>query len=74
MRYNQSEKTEIIRMVEDSQLSVKRTLWELDVPRSTFYSWYKRYQENGIDGLTDHWNGPRRFWNRIPDTERKKVV
>ena len=74
MRYNQSEKTEIIRMVEDSQLSVKRTLWELDVPRSTFYSWYKRYQENGIDGLTDHWNGPRRFWNRIPNTERKKVV
>jgi putative transposase len=74
MRYNQSEKTEIIRMVEDSQLSVKRTLWELDVPRSTFYSWYKRYQENGIDGLTGHWNGPRRFWNRIPDTERKKVV
>jgi len=74
MRYNQSEKTEIIRMVEDSQLSVKRTLRELDVPRSTFYSWYKRYQENGIDGLSDHWNGPRRFWNRIPDTERKKVV
>jgi len=74
MRYNQSEKTEIIRMVEDSQLSVKRTLRELDVPRSTFYSWYKRYQENGIDGLSDHWSGPRRFWNRIPDTERKKVV
>ena len=74
MRYNQSEKTEIIRMVEDSQLSVKRTLRELDVPRSTFYRWYKNYVENGIDGLKDHWNGPRRFWNRIPDTEKEKVV
>lgn len=74
MRYNQSEKTEIIRMVEDSQLPVKKTLEELDVPRSTFYSWYQRYQEDGIDGLTDRMNGPRRFWNRIPGSEREKVV
>ncbi len=74
MRYNQSEKTEIIRMVEDSQLPVKKTLEELDVPRSTFYSWYQRYQEAGIDGLTDRMNGPRRFWNRIPSSERERVV
>jgi transposase-like protein len=74
MRNNQSEKTEIIRMVAESQLSVKRTFEELDVPRSTFYSWYKNYQKNGIDGLKDHWNGAKRFWNRIPDTEKEKVV
>jgi transposase-like protein len=37
MRFSQAEKMEIIRLVQDSELSVKRTLEELDVPvhRST---------------------------------------
>ena len=42
-RYTQAEKLEIIRMVEESELLVKQTLIELDVPRSTFYDWYRRY-------------------------------
>jgi transposase-like protein len=50
MRYTQSEKMEIMRLVRGSQLGVKRTLEELDVPRSSFYRWYKRYQEEGYDG------------------------
>ena len=74
MRYSQSEKMEIIRTVEDSELSVRRTLIELDVPRSTFYSWYRNYLGYGYDGLADHRPGPRRFWNRIPDCEKEKVV
>jgi len=36
MRYSQAEKMEIIRLVEDSDLAVKRTLEELEVPRSSF--------------------------------------
>jgi len=51
MKYSQSEKMEIIRMVEGSNLSVKKTLEQMDVPRSSFYVWYKRYQEDGYDGL-----------------------
>ena len=39
MRYSQAEKMEIIRMVEGSDLSVVRTLRELDVNRSSFYEW-----------------------------------
>lgn len=74
MRYSQSEKLEIIRLVEESILPVKRTLEELDVPRSTFYDWYRRYASEGIEGLEDRQSGPRRFWNRIPDAEREKVV
>ena len=42
-RYSQAEKMEIIQMVEQSELSVKQTLVELEVPRSTFYDWYRRY-------------------------------
>ena len=74
MRYSQSEKMEIIRMVEESDLPVKRTLQELDVPKSTFYGWYHRYEAHGFDGLKDKSSGPNRFWNRIPDAEREKVV
>jgi hypothetical protein len=38
-------------MVEQSNLGVKKTLEEMDVPRSSFYEWYKRYQEEGYEGL-----------------------
>ncbi len=74
MRYTQAEKMEIIRLVEESDLPVKRTLEELDVPRSTFYRWYDRYQQAGYEGLADRQPGPRQFWNRIPDTVREHVV
>jgi transposase-like protein len=62
MRYSQSEKMEIIRLVENSQLSVKRTLEELDVNRSSFYNWYGRYAEEGYEGLANREPNPRRFW------------
>lgn len=74
MRCSQAERMEIIRLVEESELPVKQTLEELDVPRSTFYRWYKRYEEEGYDGLADHKPNPRQFWNRIPDEVRDHVV
>ena len=74
MRYSTAEKLEIIRLVERSNLSIKATLAELGVSRSTFYRWYLRYQDQGPDGLSDHKAGPRRFWNRIPQTVREQVV
>ena len=52
MRHSQSEKMEIIRVVENSSLGVKRTLVELDINRSTFYDWYRRYLADGPEGLT----------------------
>ena len=73
MRYTQSEKYEIIRIEEGSQLPVKQTLRELDIPSSTFYDWYGRYHENGLDGLADAEPHTKRFWNRIPDEERERV-
>jgi putative transposase len=74
MRYSQAEKLEIIRLVEESELPLKRTLDELEVPRSTFYRWYDRYQAAGYDGLADQKPGPQQFWNRIPDSVRQQVV
>lgn len=74
MRYTQAEKYEIIRSVEESDLPAKRTLMELDVPKSTFYDWYRRYLNDGYDGLKDRSIGPKRFWNKIPDEVKQEVV
>ena len=40
MRYPAAEKLEIIRLVEESRLPVRRTLERLGIPRATFYRWY----------------------------------
>ena len=48
MRYSASEKYEIIRLVEGACLSVRKTLRQLDIHKSTFYNWLKRYQEHGM--------------------------
>jgi putative transposase len=74
MRYRQTEKMEVIRLVEGSALPVSRTLRELDIPRSTFYRWYRSYEESGYDGLATRAGQKRRFWNRIPDVERERVA
>jgi transposase InsO family protein len=74
MRHTAAEKMEIIRLVEGSELPVKRTLQELNVARSSFYRWYRAYREHGLDGLTNRTPSQQRFWNRIPEAERRKVV
>ncbi len=74
MRYTAAEKMEIIHMVEDSDLSVNRTLAELDVSSSSFYEWYRRYRADGYDGLVMRKPNARKFWNRIPEAEKEQVV
>jgi len=74
MRYTQAEKMEIIRTVEESEIGVKGTLSELEVNRSTFYQWYRRYEQDGYDGLASKKPNPKKFWNRIPEVEKKQVV
>jgi len=48
MRFSASEKLEIIRLVEGSDLPVKLTLDQLGIPRSTFYDWYGRFNDYTI--------------------------
>jgi len=74
IRRDEAEKSEIIPIEEHSTLPVKKTLDELQVPRSTFYRWYKLYQEEGKDGLIDHRPNPSQIWNRIPKEVRQQVV
>ena len=74
MRYPAEEKLEIIRLVEQSHLPSKQTLDRLGIPRSTFYLWYDKYTEGGVDALTDKAPMPARVWNKIPDDVREQIV
>ncbi len=74
MRFTASEKLEIIRLAEGSDLPVKLTLTQLNIPKSTFYDWYGRYQEKGFDGLQPRVDPERKQWNQIPEHEREEVV
>jgi transposase InsO family protein len=74
MRYSASEKYEIIRLVEDSSLSIRQTLRRLDIHRSTFYNWLQRYQDNGVDGLEDRKPTSTVVWNQIPQDHRAAII
>lgn len=74
MRYSPSEKLEIIRIVENSELSVRKTLRELGIHRSTFYNWYRQYLEDGMEGLGPKKPKARCFWNKIPEEVKEQVV
>ncbi len=68
--------------MERSELSIHKTMEELDVRRSTIsrndtgavYRWYQRYRKERLDGLNHLKPRPRRFWNRIPDIVCDQVV
>lgn len=70
----QAEKMEIITLVEQSSLSVKATLRELGINRSTFYKWYKQYVEGGYDGLAPQQPQRRGYWNQLPPQHQQHVV
>src|SRR6202049_197684 len=74
MRYSASEKFEIIELVEQSSLPIRRTLAPIGIPRSTFYDWYSRYHEGGMEALEDGKPRPRRIWNKIPDKIGTAIV
>ncbi len=74
MRYPASEKLEIIRLVEQSTLGVRRTLEKLGVSRATFYRWCDQYQSGGPEALNDRSPRPDRVWNRIPEDVRGQIV
>ena len=74
MRYPASEKLEIIRIVEQSHLPVRRTLEKLGILPGSFYRWYDRYQTGGVEALEDKSSAPARVWNRIPNDVRAEII
>ena len=72
--YTASEKLAIIRLVEESELSIRRTLDEIRVSRSSFYRWYQAYERGGLEGLENASRASHQHWNKIPDLVRELVV
>ncbi len=62
MRRSPAEKQEIIH------------LDELDMPRSSFYRWYRQYQQDGQKGLEPQPSKRRQFWNRLPEPACDQIV
>ena len=74
MRYPASEKLEIIRTVEASHLPARQTLAMLGIPTTTYYRWYDRWSEGGLDALDDMAPHPGSVWNRLPDETRADII
>ncbi len=74
MRFTASEKQEIIKLVEQSDIGVNRSLKQLGIAKSTFYKWYKLYTEKGLIGLEPLPSHNRRQWNTIPEKEKNLVI
>ena len=74
MRYPASEKLEIIHLVEQSHLPVRRTLAKLGIQPAQFYRWYDRFQTGGPEALENKSPRPKRVWNRIPDAIRERII
>jgi putative transposase len=74
MRYPAAEKLEIIRLVAQSHLPVRRTLGHLGIPPATFYRWYELCQAGGPEALEDRPSRPKRVRNRIPDAVRGRIL
>jgi Homeodomain-like domain len=65
---------EIIHLLEQSHLPVRRTLEMLGIKPSTFYRRYDHFRTGGPETLEDRPSKPDRVWNRIPDAVRQRVV
>ena len=74
MRYPAAEQLEIIRLVEQSRLPVRRTLDKIGILPARLYRWYNRYQSGGYEALKDRPPRPKQAWNRIPDDVRGRVL
>jgi putative transposase len=74
MKYSSSEKLEVIRVVEDSELSVRQNLKEIGIYRSTFYNWYRLYLKDRIEDLGPKKPKARSFWNKIPVEVKEQFV
>jgi len=64
-------KLDILKLVEDSGLPRSRALFQLRLPRSTYYRWLKRLSENR---LTDKKGGSEIPWNKLKPEEATKVL
>jgi transposase len=64
----------LIQLVQNSDLSVRQTLDRLSIHKSTFYNWLKRYENSGLEGLSDKASKPSNVWNKIEKKHRQSML
>ena len=65
---------ETLRLIESSPLSTSQALARLDLPRSTYYRWKQKFQQQGMMGLQDSKPSHRRIWNQLRPAEVDNVL
>lgn len=68
------EKMEMLRVTMGSDVSICKTLDALDLPRSTYYRWRKKWRQMGLLGLRD--THPKRCgsWNKLLPDQQTKII
>lgn len=64
-------KTEILKLVADSGLPRLRALFQLRLPRSTYYRWLQRLSEGRLE---DRKGGSSVPWNKLRPEEETKIL
>lgn len=67
------DKMQVLRSVESSGLSHQDALSRLDLPRSTYYRWKRKFRLHGSMGLEDLSPYQGRVWNQLLPHEQDKV-
>lgn len=71
---NVDEKLTLILAVEESGFNIKETLKRLEIPKSTYYRWRKKYYKYGLSGLEDKKSIPKKQWNSITEDENQRII
>jgi len=71
---SKQKKLVILRTVESCGLPISKALQRVDVPRSTYYNWKRKFRLYGYEGLQDKSPATGRIWNTLLDEEREKVL
>jgi transposase InsO family protein len=68
------EKMEMLRVAMGSDVSIRKTLDALDLPKSTYYRWRHKWRQMGLLGLRDI--RPKRCgsWNKLLPDQQTKII
>jgi transposase InsO family protein len=66
-------KLDVLRVVEGSGLPVRKALKRLDVPKSTYYRWKRKFLSGGVECLSNL-RPKTPPWNRLLESEQEKVL
>ena len=69
--YRQTKPAEVLTRVASSGLSKRKILDELGVPRSTYYRWQRRKEQQGLE---DKSGGGKPPWNKLTSREVHRIL